>query len=87
MRSKSKRQKPFESVSHGQIIESVHWHHQITEIFLNNHNAKTILPAYGLHLEIFAKLKSGQILISTTHGILIGIAKDCETNFRLITVP
>lgn len=85
MRSKS--QKPFESVSHGQIIESIHWHHQITEMFLNSQNAKTILPAYDLHLELFAKLKSGQILISTTHGILIGIAKDCATNFRLITVP
>lgn len=85
MRSKS--QKPFESVSHGQIIESIHWHHQITEMFLTNQNAKTILPAYDLHLELFAKLKSGQILISTTHGILIGIAKDCATNFRLITVP
>lgn len=87
MKKKSKKLKPLKSVYHNQIIETTQWSHQVTEMFFCGKAALNLVNGYKLELEIFNQLKSGQIIICTTFGSIIGIAKDCNDRFRLITLP
>lgn len=74
-------------VSHGQIIGSDIWNHQVTMIFLNKKSAQNIVKGFGCSADCLQTMEPTQIIIFTQKGEISGICKDNDDRYRYIKTP